>query len=428
MAISPFRKFKTEPMAIANASNKDSDDQVATEYRWFLLFGVWSLYFAFGLTLTAMAPLVDPIRRDLNLNDSSVGLILGAWPLVYIACAMPCGAFLDKAGPRWALLTSGLIMAASCAARGFSHDEITLFLAVAGFGIGGPLISIGAPKLVASWFTGKERAFAMGVYITGPALGSILALSLTNSFAMPLLDNNWRHVMFLYSGVVLLISLIWIIVGSSPKARQMERMDGSKNTQQQWKVFVDLLRQPIVVTLLAMAIGVFFFNHSLNNWLPEILRRSGMSASQAGFWATIPSLVGIFGSLLIPRLAIPERRSKVLLVLLVIAAGASLLLQYSDHIIPLSFGLAMQGLAKGSLMTILMLSLVETKGVGTKHAGAAGGLFFSFAEIGGVLGPVSFGALSDLTGGFSAGLLMLTVVCCLLLSLLGRLNRLHRER
>ena len=231
-----------------------------------------------------------------------------------------------------------------------------------------------------------------------------------------------------YSGVVLLISLIWIIIGSSQKARQLEKMGKRENTQRQWKVFADLLRQPIVVTVLAMAIGVFFFNHSLNNWLPEILRRSGMSASQAGFWATIPSLVGIFGSLLIPRLAIPERRSKVLLVLLVIAAGASLLLQYSGHIIPLSFGLAMQGLAKGSFMTILMLSLVETKGVGTKHAGAAGGLFFSFAEIGGVLGPVSFGALSDLTGGFSAGLLMLTMVCCLLLSLLGRLNRLHRER
>jgi CP family cyanate transporter-like MFS transporter len=377
--------------------------------------------------LAAMAPLVDSIRRDLHLNDSTIGLILGAWPLVYIASAIPCGAFLDKVGPRWALLASGLIMATSSAARGLSTDEVTLFLAVAGFGIGGPLISIGAPKLVASWFEGKERAFAMGIYITGPALGSILALSFTNSLAMPLLENNWRQVMFFYSGVVVFISLIWMIISSNPHAREMERIFSQENTQQQWGVFVSLLRRPIVRTLLAMAIGTFFFNHSLNNWLPEILRHNGMTASEAGHWATIPAAVGIIGSLLIPRLATPGRRNKLLFSMLIIAAGSSLLLQYSANAIPLSFGLAMQGLARGSLMTILMLSLVETPGVGTKHAGAAGGLFFSFAEIGGVLGPVSFGALSDFTGGFSTGLYMLTMVCCILLILLGRLSQLHHR-
>jgi len=77
------------------------------------------------------------------------------------------------------------------------------------------------------------------------------------------------------------------------------------------------------------------------------------------------------------------------------------------------------------LMTILMLSLLETNGVGSRHAGAAGGLFFSAAEIGGVLGPLTLGALSDLTGGFSAGLFLLSGICGLLLLLLLRLARLR---
>ncbi len=37
------------------------------------------------------------IRTDLGLSDSAMGLIVGAWPLVYISFAMPCGVFLDRA-------------------------------------------------------------------------------------------------------------------------------------------------------------------------------------------------------------------------------------------------------------------------------------------------------------------------------------------
>ena len=43
--------------------------------------------------------------------------------------------------------------------------------------------------------------------------------------------------------------------------------------------------------------------------------------------------------------------------------------------------------------------------------GVAGGLFFTMAEIGGVLGPVGIGVIADSTGGFDAVLLILSIVC-----------------
>ena len=49
-----------------------------------MLGGVWLIYFGFGLLSLAMAPLVDPISRDLGLSYTTMGAILGAWPLVYI--------------------------------------------------------------------------------------------------------------------------------------------------------------------------------------------------------------------------------------------------------------------------------------------------------------------------------------------------------
>jgi len=173
----------------------DPDPRPApSAYRWAMLGGVWLVYYCFGLTTAAMAPLVSPITAELGISNSTMGLILGAWPLVYIAAAIPCGMLLDRLGARMALTIAAFVMGASGAARGLAGNEALLFAAVGLFGIGGPLVSIGAPKLIAERFEGADRGTAMGIYITGPSLGAITALSLTNSLLMPLTGQNWRMV------------------------------------------------------------------------------------------------------------------------------------------------------------------------------------------------------------------------------------------
>ncbi len=97
-------------------------------YRWVILGGVWLIYFSFGLLAAAMAPLVAPISRDLGLSYTSMGFILGAWPLVYIAAALPGGALLDRVGLRWSLFVAALIMTASGALRAAATDSVSLFL------------------------------------------------------------------------------------------------------------------------------------------------------------------------------------------------------------------------------------------------------------------------------------------------------------
>jgi cyanate permease len=174
------------------------------------------------------------------------------------------------------------------------------------------------------------------------------------------------------------------------------------------------MANPVVRIILAMSVGIFFFNHGTNNWLPEILKSTGMSAVEAGYWAALPTVVGVFGSLTIPRLATPERRAAILGGLFVLAGACTLLLQLGEG--PgLFVALVCQGLARGSMMTIALLFLVEARGVGSKNAGSAGGLFFSAAEIGGVSGPVAIGVIHDMTGGFTVSLWVLTGICALLL-------------
>ncbi len=399
------------------ATLAESTDAPAHPYRWAMLFGVWLVYFAFGLTTVSMAPLVTPIVRDLSMSHAEMGLVLGGWQLVYIATAAPCGAVIDRLGPRAGLLLSAGFIALSGLLRANAVDFWTLMLAVGLFGVGGPMVSIGAPKLISLWFRGSERGFAMGVYVTGPAVGGIISYSLTNALLMPWFGQDWRSVLLLFAGVALACGVVWLLLSAHPRARAVERDLQAQPRERQLAVFAKLLALPSVQVMLVMSVGIFFFNHGLNNWLPELLRHGGMSAAEAGIWAAVPTAVGIAGALIIPRLALPARRLAILAALFASAGLAALLLLTGEGA-AMTVGLVAQGIARSSMMTVMVLLLVELKDVGSRYAGAASGLFFSAAEVGGVLGPLTLGAVYDATGTFSPALILLAAVMSGLLLLL----------
>ncbi|MCA8927899.1 MAG: MFS transporter [Alphaproteobacteria bacterium] len=369
-----------------------------------------------------MAPLVVHIVRDLEISHAQMGVVLGGWQLVYIATAAPCGTVIDRWGPRVGLLLSAGFIATSAVLRAHAVDFWTLLLAVGVFGIGGPMVSIGAPKLISLWFRGPERGFAMGVYVTGPATGGIVSYSLTNSVLMPWFGQDWRSVLLLLSAVALGCGLLWLALSAHPRARAIERELKAQPKERQLTVFARLLALPSVQVMLVMSVGIFFFNHGLNNWLPELLRQGGMSPAEAGIWAALPTAVGILGALTIPRLAVPERRLAILAALFA-AAGLAALLLLTGEGAAMTVGLIAQGIARSSMMTVMVLLLVEIREIGSRYAGAASGLFFSAAEVGGVLGPLTLGAVYDATGAFQPALLLLAAIMAGLVLLLLPLRR-----
>ena len=129
------------------------------------------VYFSFGLAVFSMAPLVETIREDLDMSKGAMGTVLGAWPLVYLVAALPSGALVDRLGLRRSLGIATVLISISALLRPIAGSFPAMFGAVAIFGLGGPLVSVGAPKLVSVWFDDKERALAMGITMTAPALG-----------------------------------------------------------------------------------------------------------------------------------------------------------------------------------------------------------------------------------------------------------------
>jgi cyanate permease len=369
-------------------------------YRWVILTLVWLLYVAFGLGNRSVAPLVTPILADLNMSYSQMGIVLGSWQLTYIFVAIIAGTIIDKWGVRKSLFIGTVIVGLSIALRYFPTGFGSLLPVVAVFGIGGPLISIGAPKTIASWFRGKGRGTAVGIYTTGPWIGGLFALAATNSFIMPIAGYSWRLTFVYYGFLVFIIALLWLFL-----ARDIEPT-GAARGESIGRVFRRLIKIRNVRLILIMGLLSFAIMHGFTNWLPRIMESNGMSPAAAGFVASIPIIAGIAAVLLIPRLAPSQLRGR-FLALLALVAAAALLISVKTLGFPMYAGLVLFGISGPSLFPIVMLILMDTPEVGEKHMGLAGGIFFCVAEIGGFAGPLIMGTLADWTGSFLTGAVFL---------------------
>jgi cyanate permease len=390
-------------------------------YRWVLLASLWSVYASFGLILGAVPPLVVYLSQDLDLTRTAMGSVLGAWQLIYIIFAIPAGALIDRVGLRYALTFGALFIAISGLLRAVAVNHPTLYLAVAVFGFGGPFISIGAPKLISGWFEPEERGKAMGFYLTAPSVGRIAALVTANGVLMPLYNSSWRLTLATYAGVAVLSGIVWWVIARKSPGSAESRRETPPGFRASLGDFGHLLKIRAVRIVLVMSFGSFLYGHGMGNWLPEILRTGGMSVKMAGFWAVTPLAVGIIATLIIPRLATPARRIPILMISLALAAASALIINFTTGV-PLAIGLLLSGIAGRGIMPILMLTLIDSPKVGASRMGAAGGLFFATGEVGGVLGPLLLGSLSDLTGNFSGGLFTLagsSLLLILLAVLLG---------
>ena len=224
-------------------------------YRWVILALVWLLYAAFGLVNRSISPLATPILEDLNMSYSQMGIILGSWQLTYIVVAIVAGTIIDKWGVRKSLFIGTVIIGLSAVLRYFPSGFGSLLPVVAIFGIGGPLISIGAPKTIASWFRGKGRGTAVGIYTTGPWVGGLLALAATNSFVMPIAGYSWRLTFVYYGFLVLIIALLWWFLARDIKPT------GATEGESIGKVFSRLIKIRNVRLILIMGLLSFAIMH-----------------------------------------------------------------------------------------------------------------------------------------------------------------------
>ena len=345
--------------------------------------------------------LLEPIKQDLGLSDSALGMLTGfAFALFYATLGIPIARFADRSNRRnliaWALAIWSAMTAVSGLAQNFWH----LLLARIGVGVGEAGCSPPAHSMLADYFPTENRATALGIYSLGIPFGILfgfIAGGWLNEFF------GWR-VAFFIVGVpgLLLAILVRFTLRENPRGMAEGRVaDEEQPTIMETFRFLWSKR-----SFRHMAVGgglTAFVGYGVITWVPSFLIRSyGMSTGDVGTYLGlilgIPGGIGIaLGGYLADRYGARDTRWYLWIVSVALIAST-----------PLFFGVYLSNTAFASLMFLILPILLgnfyqattfsQTQGLVSlrMRSVAAAVLLFILNMIGLGAGPQAVGILSDI--------------------------------
>ena len=378
----------------------------APRHRWVVFGGLVAVYFSFGIGVAAIAPMLTLVREDLGASRGQMGLALGSWTMIYIVTSPIAGRFIDRFDLGWSLFLGGCSVIGSLLLRAMADGVGTLWLAVACFGIFGPLVSASAPALMANWFPDeRERRLGVGLYAAAPALGGTIIIAITNPVLLEWL-GTWRRVLVLEAAIAAVCTVGWLVIWAW--VERPDRLTGADDREGAGTVR-RLLRSTEVRLILVTAFALFFVIHSLGTWLPTVLEEhGGMSPAGAGGWVAAAGLIAIVLTATLPSQATPGRMHLLFISLLSVTVAAVALVSFGP--VAAIGPAALITSARSPLVPIAIVTLLEADDVTPANAGLANGLWFSAAQVGGVSGPLILGAVADTALGYEGALTTVVVI------------------
>jgi predicted MFS family arabinose efflux permease len=345
--------------------------------------------------------LLEPIKADLGLSDSSLGLLTGfAFALFYATLGISLARLADRRNRRDLIAVALTVWSAMTALSGLAQNFWHLLLARIGVGVGEAGCSPAAHAIIADYYPVERRATALGIYALGIPIGILfgfLAGGWINEFF------GWRAAFFMV-GIpgVLLAVLVRMTVQEPPRGLA----EGRSSSGEQPKIRETLSFLWSRPSFRHLSIGgalTAFVGYAYTSWVPSFLVRShGMSTGEIGTWLGlilgIPGGIGIvLGGYLSDRLGGRDRRWYLWIVAVALAAAVpfSVLVFLADSA-PVALALFAIPVLLGNFYQATTFS--QTQGlVGLRmRAVAAAILLFILNIVGLGLGPYVVGVLSDL--------------------------------
>lgn len=129
-------------------------------------------YFFSYMDRQILAILLEPIKADLKLDDTQLGLLAGlAFAIFYATLGIPVARLADRGNRRDIVAVSLAVWSLFTALCGLAQNYVQLLLARIGVGIGEAGSSPPSHSMIADLYPPDRRAGAMAIYSSGVVLG-----------------------------------------------------------------------------------------------------------------------------------------------------------------------------------------------------------------------------------------------------------------
>ncbi len=371
-------------------------------YGLFMLTLVYAFNFVDRQILVILQ---EPIKLDMGLSDSQLGLLSGfSFALVYVTAGIPIAFWADRSNRRNIIAAALTIWSGMTALSGLAQNYGHLLLARIGVGIGEAGGSPPAHSMISDYYPPHQRGTALAIYSTGVHLGVLLGFIGGGLIGQA---YGWR-IAFMAVGLPgILLALLFVFTVREPQRGRWESKAEA--------AFKPGMRETMAVLssyrsfwYLAAACGLSsFVGYGKGNFAPSFLMRShGFEVGEVGIVLAIfgggGGLIGTFlGGFLADRLGVTDKRWY----LWVPALAAALAVPLGFPYLLLENSTAAIGFM---LLTTIMINTYLGPCLAISHslvppamrAVTSAILFLVLNMIGLGLGPLTVGVLSDFYAGY----------------------------
>ena len=252
--------------------------------------------------------LAEPIKTDLGLSDTQLGLLAGpAFAVFYALLGIPIARYADKPGTnRVRLISLSLaIWSAMTAVCGLAQNFVQLLFARIGVGVGEAGCTPAAHSLISDSVPHEKRSSAIAFYGLGVPIGSLLGLiigGIVNDL------YGWRVALMLVGLPGLVLALVVLFVMREPRhSRTAEAAAAAAaivplSTREAMR---EIFASRAFVYILIASSVVAFLGYGKALWtISFFIRSHGLSTTEAGLsMAVVLGLAGVFGTWLGGKMA-----------------------------------------------------------------------------------------------------------------------------
>jgi predicted MFS family arabinose efflux permease len=372
-----------------------NDSNAARAQSWLTLAILMGTYGVHALDRVIFTLLLEPIKHDLALSDTQLGLLSGlAFALFYAALGVPIARLSDTWSRKYVIIISIVVFSAATVGSGMATGFATLLVARLCVGIGEAGPTPAAASILADRFAPALRPLAMSLFTAGALLGSSIGL-----LSIAFLGGNvdWRGIFWIAGGFGLLMSLIVTIGIREPKRRS------KRQTNEPFKMVLRALLH--VRSFLCIAVGAGLFSLAViasQGWAPSFLARTyGFERGQITlFLAFAWGLGGTLGAVLIGIATMRARRKGPTAVLSLLSAialldGIFFFVGFASSSVRICVGSLALGFFLSYSVLGPALALVQDMVAPARRATATATFQLIANGIGLGLGPLAAGLLSD---------------------------------